>query len=152
MANHVIGTSALHSVLPTCLGELRPHVLAALLGNSLFSEAEQLRANHFVHECEEVARLTRWHHSVLAEIARRAAATAHRRGQVTLHATLCRLCPGGFRGHRLRQLPPALTWVPGAPLPDRPDRRAGTFDRLAAARFQPAGSLTLTHLLSNPAR
>jgi hypothetical protein len=134
------------------LGELRQHVLVALLGNSLFSEAEQLRANHFVHECEDVARLTRWHHSVLAEIARREAAAAHQRGQVTLHATLCRLCPGSFRGYRPRQPQPAPTWVPGAPLPHRSDHRAGTFDRLAAARFQPADSLTLPHLLSLQSR
>jgi hypothetical protein len=56
------------------LGELRQHVLTALIGHPLFSDAEQLRANHFAHECEDVARLIRWGESVQAEIARREAA------------------------------------------------------------------------------
>ncbi|WP_223654415.1 hypothetical protein [Hymenobacter psoromatis] len=152
MANHVIGTSTLHSVLPSCLGELRQHVLAILLGNPLFSEAEHLRANHFVHECEDVPRLTRWHANVLAEIARRLAAAAHQRSQDALRTTLCHMRSASFRGYRPRQPQPAPAWVPGAPLPDHADRRAGTFDRRAAARFQPADSLTLAHLLPNPAR
>ncbi|AMR25498.1 hypothetical protein A0257_22680 (plasmid) [Hymenobacter psoromatis] len=134
------------------LGELRQRVLSALLGNPLFSEAEQLRANHFAHECEDVTRLTRWHANVLAEVARRAADVAHQRSQDALRATLRHLRPASFRGYRPRQPQPAPAWVPGAPLPDRADRYAGTFDRRAAARFQPAGSLTLTHLLATPAR
>ena len=44
------------------------------------------------------------------------------------------------------------SWVPGAFLPDRADRRAGTFDFIAAARFQPADSLTFADLLSRPRR
>lgn len=148
MANHVTGPSTLASVLPSCLGELRQHVLAALLGNPLFTAAEQLRANHFVHESEDITRLTRWHANVLTEIARREAAAAHQRRQATLQATLCRLYPGSFRGHRPRQPQPAPTWVPGAPLPDRADRHAGTFDRRAAARFAPWQSLTLANLLT----
>ena len=142
METHVTG----HIVL----GGLRQHVLAALLGNPLFSEAEQLRANHLVHECEDVPRLTRWYASVLTEIARREAAAAHQRGQQALRATLHRLCPFGFRGHRPRQPKPTPTWAPGTPFPDRADRLAGPLDRRAAARFQPADSLTLTHLLSSP--
>lgn len=134
------------------LGELRQHVLAALLGNPLFSEAEQLRANHFVHECEDIARLTRWHANVLAEIARREAVAAHQRSQDALRAMLRHLRPAGFRGYRPRKPQPAPTWVPGAPLPDQTDRRAGTFDRRAAARFQPTDSLTLAHLLLNQAQ
>ena len=128
------------------LGELRQHVLAALLGNPLFSEAEQLRANHFVHECEDVARLTRWPANVLAEIARREAAAAHQRGQQALRAT--RLRARCFRSCRPRQPKSTPAWVPGTPLPDRADRLAGPLDRRSAARFQPADSLTLTHLLS----
>lgn len=131
------------------LGELRQHALAPLLGNPLFSEAEQLQANHFVHETEDVARLTRWHANVLAEVARRLAAAAHQRGQATLQVTLRRLGPGSFRGHRPRQAHPAPTWIPGSPLPDRADRRAGTFDCRVAARFQDAQSLTLAHLLAH---
>ena len=132
------------------LGELRQHVMAALLSNPLFSEAEQLRANHLVHECEDVPRLTRWHANVLAEIARREAAAAHEHSQQVLRATLRRLRSLSFRGHRPRQPKPTPTWAPGTPLPDRADRLAGPLDRRAAARFQPADSLTLTHLLSPP--
>ncbi|RZJ56677.1 MAG: hypothetical protein EOO55_04770, partial [Hymenobacter sp.] len=58
------------------LGELRQHVLLPLIGNPLFSEAEQLRANHFVHESDDITRLTRWGGNVLAEIARRQAEAA----------------------------------------------------------------------------
>jgi hypothetical protein len=148
MANHVIRKSAPTSVLPSCLGSLRQHVLAPLLDHPLFSEAERLRANHFVHKSEDVARLTRWHANVLAEIARRQAAAAHQRGQATLQATLQRLCLDSFRGHRPHQFPPTPTWVPGAFLPDRADCRAGTFDRRAAACFTPADSLTLATLLT----
>ena len=125
------------------LGELRQHVLATLFGNPLFSEAERLRAHYFVHDCADVARLTRWHANVRAELARRQAAAAHQRGQATLRATLRRLCPANFRGYRPRQPCPTPAWVPGTPLPDRADRYAGTFDRAAVARFHPADTLLL---------
>ncbi len=71
MANHVTGISTLFCVPPPCLGELRQQVLAALIGNPLFTAAEQLRANHFAHECEDTARLIRWQANVHAEITRR---------------------------------------------------------------------------------
>jgi hypothetical protein len=152
MANHVSGTSALISVLPTCLGELCQHVLAPLLGNSLFSEAELLRATHFVHECEDIPRLIRWGANVLAEIARRQAEAARHRRDFATGATLRRLCSSSFRGPRSRPRRPKPTWVPGTFFPDRVDRWAGTFDRLAAARFQPADSLPFAVLLSRPSR
>ncbi|RZK29871.1 MAG: hypothetical protein EOO61_20055, partial [Hymenobacter sp.] len=79
MANHVTGTSMLFSVPQPSLGELRQHVLMPLIGHPLFSEAEQLRANHFVHESDDIARLTRWGANVLAEIARRQAEAARQR-------------------------------------------------------------------------
>lgn len=152
MANHVTGISALTSVPPTCLGELRQHVLTPLLGNSLFSEAELLRANHFVHESDDIARLTRWGASVLAEIARRQAEAARQRRHLATSATVRRLRSPSFRGHRSRPRRPKPTWVPGAFFPDRADRWAGTFDRLAAARFQPTDSLPLASLLSRESR
>ncbi|RZK45320.1 MAG: hypothetical protein EOO61_00205, partial [Hymenobacter sp.] len=102
MANHVTGTSALISVPLTCLGKLRQHVLAPLIGNSLFSEAEQLRANHFVHENEDIARLTRWGANVIAEIARRQAKAARQRRDLATGATLRQLRSPSFRGHRSR--------------------------------------------------
>ena len=125
------------------LGELRQHVLTPLIGNSLFSEAEQLRANHFVHECEDIARLTRWGTNVLAEIARRQVEAARQRR----HLATCATLRPSFRGHRPRKLKPEPTWVPGAFFPDCADRWAGTFDRLAVARFQPDHTLTYAQLL-----
>jgi len=59
-----------------------------LIGNSLFSEVEQLRANHFGHESEDIDRLTRWGANVLAEIARREAEAACQRRDLTMRATL----------------------------------------------------------------
>lgn len=152
MANHVLGTSTPYSVLPACLGELRQHVLLPLIGHPLFSEAEQLRANHFVHESDDIARLTRWGVNVLAEIARRQAEAAHQHRDLATSATLCRLRSSSFRGHRGRPRRPKQTWVLGAFFPDRADRRAGTFDRRAAASFQPANTLTLAYLLSRQSR
>lgn len=148
MENHVNGRSTLISVPPISLGELRQHVLLPLIGNPLFSEAEQLRANHFVHESDDIARLTRWGTNVIAEIARRQAEAARQRRHLAMGDTLCQLHSTSFRGYRssLRRTTPS--WVPGAFFPDQANRRAGTFDRLAATQFQPTDSLTLANLLS----
>ena len=116
-------------------------MLAFLVGNPLFSEAEQLRANHLVHECEDPARLNRWHANILAKIDRREADAARQRGQATLR-------PFGFRGYRPRKPQPTPTWAPGAPLPNYADHHAGTFGRRVAARFVPEQSLTLANLLT----
>jgi hypothetical protein len=130
------------------LGELRQHVLAALLGNLLFSEAEQLRANHFVHESEDIGRLTRWGANVLAEITRReAAAACLRRHRATCDTLRC-LPYFSFRGHCSRKCKAKPAWVPGTFFPDRADRWASTFDRLAARQFQAANSLTFAALLN----
>ena len=134
------------------LGELRQYALATLLGHPLFSEAEQLRANHFAHECEDIARLTRWATSVRAEIARREADATRQRCYHATHEVLHHLRAVPFRGPRLHSPCPHPSWVVGAPLPDQADRRAGTFDRLAAAHFQPADSLTFAFLLNRQAR
>jgi hypothetical protein len=134
------------------LSELRQYVLRPLIGNSLFSDAEQLRANHFVHECEDIAWLTRWGISVLAEITRRQAEAACVRRYLAMCASLGRFRATSFRNHLSRPYQSKYTWVPGACFPDRADRRAGTFDRLAAARFQSTDSLTLATLLSLQSR
>jgi hypothetical protein len=152
MINHVTGTSTLLSVLPTPLGELHQHVLLSLIGNALFSEAELRRANYFVHESEDIARLTHWGANGLAEIACRQAEAARQRRYFALGATLGRLRLISFRGHRSHPRRPMPTWIPSAFFPDRADRRAGTFDCLAAARFQPANSLTLATLLNRQVR
>jgi len=132
------------------LGELRQHVLTALIGHPLFSDAEQLRANHFAHECEDVARLIRWGESVQAEIARREAAaraeTPYLRRHCALRNTLRQMHPTSFRRHCPRR--PAPARLASFPSLDQADRRAGTFDRVAAARFQPTDSLTFASLLN----
>ena len=154
MANHVSRTSTRLSVPPTSLGELRQHVLTPLIGHTLFSDAEQLRANHFAHECEDVARLIRWGESVQAEIVRREAAAraeaSYLRRQCALRSTLRQVHPVSFRCHYPRR--PAPARLASCPPFDQADRRAGTFDRIAAARFQSSDSLTFASLLSRPRR
>jgi hypothetical protein len=134
------------------LDELRQHALIALLGHPLFTEAEQQRATHFAPECEDIARLTRWTTSVQAKIARRETAAARQRCHRATQEVLRHLRVPHFRSHY--PLPPRLlpTWVFGAPVPAQSNRRASTFDRLIAARFQPADSLTFAFLLSRQSR
>ena len=152
METHVSGKSMLLDIPPppTSLGELRQHVLLPLIGHPLFSDAEQLRANHFAYECEEVARLIRWGESVQAEIVRREVAAraeaAYLRRQCALRTTLRQIPSTSFRRHFSRR--PAPVQLTSFPSFDLADRRAGTFDRLAAARFQPSDSLTFAGLLS----
>jgi hypothetical protein len=134
------------------LGELRQYALAPLPGHPLFSAAEHRRANQFAHECEDITRLTRWAISVRAEIARREAAATRQRYHRATHQVLLHLRPIFFRGHCSRSPRPLPTGVVGASRPDGADRLAGTFDCIAAARFQPADSLTLAKLLNRQAR
>jgi hypothetical protein len=148
MKNHVTRKVMAIAELPATLGELRQHVLLPLIGNPLFSEAEQLRANHFVHESEDIARLIRWGTNVLVEIISRQAEAARQRRYFATRATLGQLLPTGFRCHIARLCPPAPTCVANAFFPDRSDRQADTFDRLVAASFQPADTLTVANLLS----
>jgi len=152
METHVSGKSMLLGIPPTSLGELRQHVLLPLIGNPLFSEAEQLRANHFVHESEDIARLTRWGANVLAEIARREAEATRQHRDLATRATLRQLHSASFRGYRYRPCRPAPSWIPEDFFPDRSDRWTGTFDRLAAANFQPADTLTFADLLNRQSR
>jgi hypothetical protein len=53
------------------LAGLRAQLTALTFGCALLSEAEQLRANHNIYECEDVARLTRWLVNTRRERARR---------------------------------------------------------------------------------
>jgi len=96
---------------PTSLGELRQRVLSPLIGNFLFSAAEQLRANHFVHESDDIARLTRWGANVRAEIARRQSEAARQRRHCATSTVLGRLRAGSFRCHRPRSPRLAPAWV-----------------------------------------
>jgi hypothetical protein len=143
-----------HVTRQPVLGELRQHVLMHLVGHPLFSDAEQLRANHFAHECEDIARLIRWGESVKAEITRREsialAEAAYLRRHCALRNTLQRIHFASFRYHCPRR--PASAQLASFPSLDQTDRRAGTFDRIAAARFQPADSLRFASLLNRQAR
>lgn len=134
------------AVAPTATSPsiLKAKLPALTFDSPYLSAAEQLRANHSVHECEDAAYLIRWHANVLAELTCRQATAARQRNQDALRTTLR---SASFRDHFPGKRHPAPTWVPGSPLPDCADRRAGTFDRRAAARFQPADSLTFAHLL-----
>jgi hypothetical protein len=51
---------------------LRAQLTALTFGCALLSEAEQLRANHNIHECEDIGRLTRWLVNTRRELERRA--------------------------------------------------------------------------------
>lgn len=53
------------------LGTYRRAILAITCGNDLFTAAEQLRANHNVHECEDSHRLALWLRNVQREATRR---------------------------------------------------------------------------------
>ena len=152
MANHVTGTNTLLGVSPISLGALRQHVLLPLIGNPLFSNAEQLRANHFVHESDDIARLTRWGANILTEIARRQAEVARQRRDRATRAALRQLHSTSFRNPRSRPCQPTSRWAPGAFFPDGADRQASTFDCIAAVRFQPVDSLTFTFLFSRLSR
>ena len=61
MATHVSGQAAAVTTAPTLhVGTYRRALLAVIIGNDLFSEAEQLRANHNAHECQDAAKLALW--------------------------------------------------------------------------------------------
>lgn len=139
MTNYVRGTSTPTSVPPPRLGELRQHVLAALFGNPLFNEAEQWRANHVVHECEDVDRLTHWHVHVCTELAPRKATAVRQCSNQTRDAVL-RIV--NLWGHRLHRPGVVLPREFDASLPDRTDYRTGAFNRCAAAHFRPVDALT----------
>ena len=96
--------------------------------------------------------LTRWGTNVLAEIALRQTEAARQRRDLAMGTTLRQLGSTSFRSNRSRLPKAAPSWVPGTFFPDRSDRRAGTFDRLAVASFQTADALTFADLLSQRAR
>ena len=54
------------SAAPTLhVGTYRRALLAVIIGNDLFTEAEQLRANHHAHECQDAAKLALWTRNTL---------------------------------------------------------------------------------------
>ncbi|MGI4872063.1 MAG: hypothetical protein ACRYFX_12900 [Janthinobacterium lividum] len=59
MKNVIVGQAA--STAPTLhLATFRRNILAVVVGNPLFTDAEQLRTNHHTHECTCPYRLVRW--------------------------------------------------------------------------------------------
>jgi len=56
------------------LATLRTHLATLTFHSPYLSDAEKLRANHHIHECEQVAQLLLWLQTVPAELARREAA------------------------------------------------------------------------------
>ena len=58
-------------ITPLSLGELRQAILAVYLGNPLFSDKEQLEANHDAHECEDLPYMEAWLRGVRLEDAQR---------------------------------------------------------------------------------
>lgn len=67
------GQAAVGTVASPVAG-LRAALTALTFDNALLSDEEQLRANHNIHECEDVFRLTRWFVNTRKELARRAKA------------------------------------------------------------------------------
>ena len=71
------------------LSELRHSILAVLVGNPLFTEEEQLLANHTTYECEDEARLGRWLRNVRLQDARRGFLTRMRVALATHQQAVC---------------------------------------------------------------
>ncbi|MGI4871496.1 MAG: hypothetical protein ACRYFX_09995 [Janthinobacterium lividum] len=81
MTTHVTGQAAVAAAAPTLhLATFRRNILALIVGNPLFTDAEQLRANHHTHECTCPYRLVRW----LKNVRRVAAEREHAQGVASL--------------------------------------------------------------------
>lgn len=84
MKTHVSGQAAVAAVAPTLhVGTYRRNILAIILDSPLFTPAEQLRANHHVHECQDAAQLARWLTNVRRVAAEREAADLAKAEPVT---------------------------------------------------------------------
>ena len=120
--------------LPT----LRAQLTALTFHSPHLSEAEKLRANHHIHECEDAKRLTHWLQTVQAELARRNI-VAQTKKTLAKYAS-----PTRYHPRPPRHTPTVSTLAAYYVL----DRTAAPHDRHAAAQFQPAHSLTYAQLLS----
>jgi hypothetical protein len=136
MQNQVLGQDAAPTaacLLPT----LRAQLTALTFLTPHLSEAEKLRANHHIHECEDGKRLTHWLHTVKAELARRnlAAQTKKALAQGPLPSLRTRR-----QSWLLRRGPkPTVSKLALCYVIDRP---ALAPDRRAFAQFQPGRTLT----------
>jgi hypothetical protein len=125
-------------LLPT----LRAQLTTLTFHSPHLSEAEKLRANHHIHECEDAKRLTHWLHTIKAELARRniAAETKRALAQAPLPYLRTRQQPQLLRrAAKLTVNMLALHYVVDHPAP--------AHDRRAAAQVQPLHTLTYTQLL-----
>jgi hypothetical protein len=124
------------------LSTLRAQLTALTFHSPHLSEAEKLRANHHIHECEDAKRLTHWLRTVKAELARRnlAAQTKKALAQRPLPYLRTRRQPWLLR----RTPEPAVSTLALCYIVDHP---ALARDRRTAAQFQPARTLTYAQLL-----
>jgi len=144
---------------------LRAQLAALTFNCPLLSTAEQLRANHSIHECEDEQRLTRWLVNTRAELARRAkrrelaslpvlspAPTVYATGAQKQHLLHLLQQPHISRAQRTRvlvglnRLTRAGAIVLRRQLSYPPGLAAGVDQRLAA-RFCPSASLTFADLV-----
>jgi hypothetical protein len=137
MQNQVLGQDAAPTaacLLPT----LRAQLTALTFHSPHLSEAEKLRANHHIHECEDAKRLTNWLRTVKTELVRRNLAAQ------TKKALAQRPLPY-LRTWLLRRTPePTVSTLALRYVVDRP---ALARDCRAVAQFQPARTLTYAQLL-----
>jgi hypothetical protein len=141
MQNQVLGQDTAPTascLLPT----LRAQLTALTFHSPHLSEAEKLRANHQIHECEDAKRLTHWLRTVKAELARRnlAAQTKKALAQRPHPYLRTRRQPWLLRrAAKLTVNTLVFHYVVDRPASDR--------DRRAAAQFQPLHTLTSAQLL-----
>lgn len=135
MQNQSLGQAAAPTA--ACLPTLRAQLTALTLHSPHLSEAEKLRANHHIHECEDVNRLTHWLQTVQAELARRNI-TAQTKKALAKYASPTRRHP-----QPAHHMPTVSTLAAHYVL----DRLAAPRDRHATAQFQPARTLTYAQLL-----
>ena len=128
MQNQVSRPAAAPTAAPS-LPVLRAQLTALTFHSPYLSPAEQLQANHHIHDCQDPVRLARWLRNLPAALARREA--EQRAATLAHYAAL-------LQGPQPR---------PVTPLPYPGDCRASARDRRAAVRFRPARTLCYAHLL-----
>lgn len=146
MQQRIIGEAAALTAAscPQLLATLRAQLTALTFGSPWLTAAEQLRANHHAHECQDAGRLGFWLVNTQAVIARRAAEYQRQRVQAGLtrlrqalaQPSLNDLTQAGSVG-----LPPQLQ------VPKPLDRLAGAADGLVVASFWMGEGLSYAELL-----
>ncbi|MGI4824386.1 MAG: hypothetical protein ACRYFV_24515 [Janthinobacterium lividum] len=141
MQNQVLGQDAAPTascLLPT----LRAQLTALTFHSPHLSEAEKLRANHHIHECEDSKRLTHWLRTVKADLARRDLAAQTKKALAQRPLPYLR----NWRQPQLLRRAAKLTanMLAFHYVVDRP---ALARDCRAVAQFQPARTLTYAQLL-----